>query len=184
MAVYCFNIVKSRILKQPVPLCPESIPDVDSPIFITFKKVPSGDLRGCIGNFSPAPLRAQLRDYAIAAAFEDPRFGPIKESELPKLACCVSLLHSFEKCEKWDDWEIGKHGVKLTYKTFRSTYLPSIPIEQGWTKEQTIKSLLAKGGFKDKVTDSVLKEVSATRYQVSKCCVNYTDIKWPSSPSK
>lgn len=58
------------------------------------------DLRGCIGNFVALPLRAQLKDYAYAAAFDDHRFGPIELRELPHLSCTVSLLHSFEPCSK------------------------------------------------------------------------------------
>lgn len=72
--------------------------------------------RGCIGNFSPSPLHSQLKEYAIVAATEDERlikmfysifyfrFNPIDISEYNRLSVHVSLLHSFEKCDKWNDW--------------------------------------------------------------------------------
>ncbi|EPY25658.1 ammecr1 [Strigomonas culicis] len=175
MCAYCFNVVCARIHGKSIPACPSSIPNVDSPVFITFKKLPSEDLRGCIGNFGAYPLHTQLKDYAIHAAFDDHRFSPIAEKELPSLECCVSLLHSFEKGNAWDDWVVGTHGVKLQYRDLSATYLPSVAVELQWNKEQTIKSLMGKAGYKGTVDGSVLKEISIKRYQVSKACISYKE---------
>ena len=45
-----------------------------------------GDLRGCIGALDAyQPLVDDVREHAIAAALEDPRFRPVDESELDRI---------------------------------------------------------------------------------------------------
>jgi AMMECR1 domain-containing protein len=86
-----------------------------SPLFITWKI--KDRLRGCIGNFEGMPLHAGLlicfliisiglKKYAVIAGTQDHRFSPITKNEFPRLNVHVSLLHSFETCSKWDDWEV------------------------------------------------------------------------------
>ncbi len=55
------------------------------------------ELRGCIGSLSPLDLSTAVSRYAKEAAFRDPRFPPIKKSELKKLKCDVSILTDFEE---------------------------------------------------------------------------------------
>src|SRR5690348_3633187 len=52
-----------------------------------------GQLRGCIGYpLAIAPLYQTIADTAAAAAFDDPRFRPITEEELPQLVIEISVL--------------------------------------------------------------------------------------------
>uniref|UniRef100_A0A0A9XVR6 AMMECR1 domain-containing protein n=1 Tax=Lygus hesperus TaxID=30085 RepID=A0A0A9XVR6_LYGHE len=103
MVKYCFEVILARCKNKPLPVCSIRIPDILIPIFVTWKIASTDELRGCIGNFTPLPLRAQLQNYACVAAFEDDRFSPIKLNEIPLLSCTVSLLHSFEPCAAWND---------------------------------------------------------------------------------
>lgn len=175
MAVYCFEVILASLQGRPALPCPSSIPNANSPIFVTLKTLPRKDLRGCIGSFNPQPLHEQLKQYSMAAAFQDGRFAPVTIDELPQLTCTVSLLHSFEKCRTWDDWVVGTHGICINYKHYGATYLPSVAEEQGWDHSETLRSLLAKAGYRSSVDAAVLKEVQVSRYQVSCATVSYSE---------
>ena len=84
-------------------------------------------------------------------AFEDIRFSPIPESLLPSLACSLTLLGSFEPCTDAMDWVLGTHGLRISFvhrsRRYGATYLPDVPVEQEWTKEETVESLMRKAGW-------------------------------------
>lgn len=69
------------------------------------------------------------------SAFEDGRFPPLEENELPELECGISLLVQYEKAKAWDDWVVGTHGILIDFDagstSFRATYLPEVAHEQG-----------------------------------------------------
>lgn len=73
-------------------------------------------LRGCIGTFANQALKKMLPAYSLISAFKDSRFPPISEREIPFLNCTVSLLQHFEKIKDPYDWEIGKHGIQISFK--------------------------------------------------------------------
>lgn len=49
------------------------------------------------------------------------------------------------------DWELGTHGLRISFnnrgRRYGATYLPDVPVEQGWTKEETVESLMRKAGW-------------------------------------
>ena len=49
------------------------------------------------------------------------------------------------------DWVLGTHGLRISFihrgRRHGATYLPDVPAEQGWTKEETIESLMRKAGW-------------------------------------
>ena len=52
-----------------------------------------GQLRGCIGTLEPyQPLADDVREHAVAAALDDPRFPPVSEHELHGIEIEVSRL--------------------------------------------------------------------------------------------
>jgi uncharacterized protein len=52
-----------------------------------------GELRGCIGALEAhQPLAQDVREHAVAAALEDPRFPPVREDELSRIQIEVSRL--------------------------------------------------------------------------------------------
>ena len=124
------------------------------PLFVTWNTLSrSGhkSLRGCIGTFEALPLSAGLQTYAITSAFDDTRFSPIPASLLPSLSCSLTLLADFEPCTDAMDWTLGTHGLRIsfTWKNRRhgATYLPDVAVEQGWTKDETLESLMKKAGW-------------------------------------
>ncbi|KAF2774083.1 hypothetical protein EJ03DRAFT_386941 [Teratosphaeria nubilosa] len=127
----------------------------EHPLFVTWNTISKSghkNLRGCIGTFEPQELEYGLRSYALTSAFEDTRFHPIPSSELPSLACHVTLLTNFSEPTKDPmDWTLGKHGIRISFsnhgRRYGATYLPDVAKEQGWTKEETLISLMRKAGW-------------------------------------
>ncbi|GAB1737218.1 hypothetical protein NU219Hw_g1149t1 [Hortaea werneckii] len=125
------------------------------PLFVTWNVVNrSGHktLRGCIGTFEAQDLESGLRSYALTSAFEDIRFPPIPPSLLPTLSTHITLLHNFSPPTTDPlDWSLGHHGLRIAFthahRRHGATYLPDVPREQGWTKEETLISLMRKAGW-------------------------------------
>lgn len=131
-------------------------------------------LRGCIGTFTPQPLEFGLTEYSSRAAFHDQRFPPITSKELSTLECSVSILGDIEKCSNPFDWELGVHGINVYMQTHSSekvlfgTFLPEIAMRQGWSKRETVEFALRKGGWRDQITDKVIKNITVYRYKTHK----------------
>jgi AMME syndrome candidate gene 1 protein len=159
-------------------------PITESPLFVTWNTVTrSGlsNLRGCIGTFEAQDLDEGLSSYAITSAVHDMRFDPISKRELPSLEVAVTLLTDFEDCNDAMDWELGTHGLRISFtdrgRRYGSTYLPDVAPEQGWTKEETLVSLMRKAGWmggKDKWHEVDLKVV---RYQGKRDDLQYPEFK-------
>lgn len=111
-------------------------------VFVTLRK---GDkLRGCIGSIvAREPLYLGVRDMAISAASQDPRFAPVSESELAEITIEVSVLSPLKKIDNPDEIILGKHGV-LVKKGFQSgVFLPQVADETGWSKQEFMDNLCA-----------------------------------------
>jgi len=108
--------------------------------FVTLHK--KGELRGCIGNMvGQEPLYLTIRDMAIAAAFEDPRFGPLRKSELADIEIEISVLSPLEKIDNPDKIKMGEHGVLLKRGFNSGVFLPQVACETGWSKEEFLANL-------------------------------------------
>jgi len=110
-------------------------------------------LRGCIGSLGP---RRPLIDDAVAntaqAAFADPRFPPLKESELTGLRLDVSILSyprpipTESESELVAALEPDRDGLILSAGKRRALFLPSV-----WRHlpdaRAFVRDLMAKAGF-------------------------------------
>jgi uncharacterized protein len=92
-----------------------------------------GDLRGCIGALQPyQSLAEDVREHAVAAALEDPRFPQVRENELAKIQIEVSRLTIPIPLEYKDAGELltrlhpGVDGVILRDGFRRATFLPQV----------------------------------------------------------
>ena len=140
---FCFEVLAAHFAGHELPRAPFGA-DVACPLFVTWKKKSAAQgghlqLRGCIGCLQPLPL-SSLCDYALNSALHDRRFPPLSAAELLELHCTVQLLGRFEPCG-CVDWEIGVHGVTISFVdslgTSRSAvYLPDVMPEQGWNQWQ------------------------------------------------
>ncbi|CAK7266764.1 hypothetical protein SEPCBS57363_002256 [Sporothrix epigloea] len=167
-----------------------------SPLFVTWNTVENGMqdqtladgetddenteliLRGCIGTFESIPLEEGLATYALTAALEDTRFEPISARELPDLDVAVTLLTDFEPARGGaEDWELGKHGLRISFAhngyQYGATYLPDVGVEQEWTKEQTVLNLMRKAGWTGRRDTWRKVNLRIVRYQGRKKSLSY-----------
>lgn len=93
----------------------------------------NGALRGCIGSIEPVkPLVEGIEENALNAAFRDPRFPPLKPSELPEVHIEISVLTRPEPLAFSDPEDLkaklkpGIHGVILSKGWRQSTFLPQV----------------------------------------------------------
>ncbi|KAG9240750.1 AMMECR1 domain-containing protein [Calycina marina] len=156
----------------------------ESPLFVTWNTIERYglSLRGCIGTFEAQPLDEGISSYALISALHDTRFSPISSRELSSLSVSVTLLTNFEPAEDPMDWELGTHGIRISFvnkgRRFESCYLPDVATEQGWTKEETIISLMRKagwGGKKDKWRE--VGDIKVVRYRGDALRLDYPAFK-------
>lgn len=115
-----------------------------------------GHLRGCIGHFGEdVPLYEIVAEMARAAAFEDPRFTPVRREELEDIDIEISVLTPMRRIQSLDEFELHRHGIYIR-KGYRSgTFLPQVADEVNWTKEEFVghcsqdKAGLGWDGWKD-----------------------------------
>ena len=158
----------------------------ESPLFVTWNTISprsgSRNLRGCIGTFESLPLSSGLSSYALTSALSDHRFSPISLSELPSLEVSVTLLTDFEPAKDPMDWELGVHGIRISFyarnKRYGACYLPDVAVEQGWDKEETVVSLMRKagwGGRREKWSE--VEDLKVVRFQGMCESVGYEEYK-------
>lgn len=123
----------------------------DGATFITLTI--NGELRGCIGALEAhQPLAQDVREHAIAAALQDPRFPPVVEGELNRINIEVSRLTRPVPLEYRDASDLvsklrpNVDGVILRDGYRRATFLPQV-----WEKisdpEEFLDNLCYKMGL-------------------------------------
>jgi len=104
-------------------------------VFVTIYKKTNGkkQLRGCIGSI--VPVRSLIDDLIInakAAAFQDPRFSPLRIEEWDDVSLEISLLSIPEVVTYKDKEELKRkiipfqHGVILSLSGRKATFLPQV----------------------------------------------------------
>lgn len=135
---YLLNVARTAIgaalTRNPKPLqdllakAPDDVPEA-SGVFVTLYL--DDHLRGCIGSLAlEMPLEQAVARYACGAAFEDPRFPPLKPDELPHIHLDISVLSPLERVTDPHNLELGRHGVLVRgmgpYRGRQGTYLPQV----------------------------------------------------------
>jgi uncharacterized protein (TIGR00296 family) len=110
-------------------------------------------LRGCIGRPYPdQPLVQATIDSAIDAGTGDPRFNRVSQAELEQIQFEVTALTPPElipaktEQELFDAIEIGVHGLLLKVGYGGGLFLPQVPVDWKWDKEQYLDELCGKAG--------------------------------------
>lgn len=114
--------------------------------FVTLWK--HGELRGCIGSTEPDhPLWETVEIVACGAAFHDPRFFPVTKEELKDIAIEVSVLSELAPVKSIDEIVIGTHGLVIRKGGSQGLFLPEVPVEQGWNRDEYIENVCEKAGL-------------------------------------
>jgi len=120
-------------------------------VFVTLTK--RGRLRGCIGNINPEDrIYESIARNAVQAAFLDPRFPKMTESELKDVSIEISILTKPEKLDFADGEDLlgkiseVKPGVVLDQGWNRATYLPQV-WEEISDPRKFLSSLCVKAGL-------------------------------------
>ena len=95
-------------------------------VFVSIKE--NGELRGCIGTFSPCTknVACEIIQNAISAATQDPRFLPVSPEELNELEYSVDVLTSPEKVAGKKELDPKKYGVIVKSGERRGLLLPDL----------------------------------------------------------
>jgi AmmeMemoRadiSam system protein A len=112
-----------------------------------------GLLRGCVGALEPyQSLAEDVREHAVAAAFQDYRFPPVQANELKDIKIEISYLTRPEILNYGTPDELPKilrpnfDGVVLRDGVYRATFLPQV-----WEKipdpEEFLEHLCMKMGL-------------------------------------
>jgi hypothetical protein len=114
--------------------------------FVTLKE--DGELRGCIGHMrGDTSLYRTVQAMAIAAATADPRFPPVTADELERVKIEISVLSPLRPLDDVKNIEIGTHGLLINYQGQQGVFLPQVPVEQGWNRDQYLDNLCQKAGL-------------------------------------
>ncbi|MCC6158745.1 MAG: AmmeMemoRadiSam system protein B [Deltaproteobacteria bacterium] len=114
--------------------------------FVTFYK--NDELRGCIGRMQPTgSLWECVREMAIAAATEDPRFDTVREEELADLHIEISVLTTPRDVYGPGDVVPGRDGLIVEKGTYRGLLLPQVADRYGWTAEEFLDATCLKAGM-------------------------------------
>jgi len=123
------SLENSVIGKNKVP-APEEYPDElterKAGAFVSLKI--NGQLRGCIGTISPTEetLFDEIRENALKAGLEDPRFLPVDKDELGELEYSVDVLEKPEKVDSIEALNPAEYGVIVEKGIRRGLLLPNL----------------------------------------------------------
>lgn len=131
-----------------------------------------GALRGCIGTLTAhRPLAEDVRHNALAAAFDDPRFPPLSETEAPDLGIEVSVLTPPEPLAFSGPDELVQKlrpridGVFLEHGWHRGTFLPQVwehlPEPEEFLRHLALKAHLPANAWR-------WPDIKISTYQVQK----------------
>jgi len=127
-------------------------------VFVTLEKTASysqeRELRGCIGRPLPdIPLVEATIESAIDSCSGDPRFPPVRTSELQDIFVEVSVLTPPEFITVDDPKKypskikVGVNGLLVERGWNKGLLLPQVPVEWGWNEEEFIAQCCIKAGL-------------------------------------
>jgi AmmeMemoRadiSam system protein A len=118
-------------------------------VFVTYHS--QGQLRGCIGNILPSEKLFQaVVENAIQSAAHDPRFDPIQPDELDDIQIEISVMSPLIPVKSTDEVEVGRDGLVLRVAGRTGVFLPQVPVEWHWEKQEYLEQLGRKAGLDEK----------------------------------
>lgn len=130
-----------------IPAIPEPAEALRQPggAFVSLHRGKS--LRGCVGVVAAdKPLYLTVRECAVWAAVQDPRFPPVTKSEVAALNLEISILSPLEPIAP-QDVEVGRHGLLISQGARRGLLLPQVAVEWNWNRERFLDETCRKAGL-------------------------------------
>lgn len=119
--------------------------------FVTLKI--NNKLRGCIGNMEPhSSLADTVLRNSYSAAFNDPRFQPLKTEEFEDIKISISVLNRPQPLEFVDELDllnklrVSIDGLVIEKGSKRATFLPAV-WENLMEPEEFLHQLKLKAGM-------------------------------------
>jgi AmmeMemoRadiSam system protein A len=118
-------------------------------VFVTYHS--RGQLRGCIGNILPTEsLVKAVIENAMHSAAHDPRFDPIQPDELGDIQIEISVMSPLIPVKSTDEVEVGRDGLVLRAAGRTGVFLPQVPVEWHWERQEYLEQLGRKAGLDGK----------------------------------
>ena len=110
--------------------------------FVTLRHRLTHDLRGCRGEIEAQfPLWDSVQRISILSATDDPRFRPMTHDELADMHIEISVLTPMCLARSPEEVMVGKHGVMIRHGGHGGLFLPQVPVEQGWDRDEYLSTL-------------------------------------------
>lgn len=131
--------IEAAVRGRPIPTFTVTEPELyhRHGAFVTVRE--HGALKGCIGRLaSDVPLYQLVKEMAVAAVTDDPRFRDerLRETELDGIDIEVSVTSSLKRISAPLDFELGRHGVYVKRGDNAGCLLPQVATERGWSREE------------------------------------------------
>jgi AmmeMemoRadiSam system protein A len=140
--------IEAHLHDKPVPPVnnPSAVLSERRGAFVSLHR--QGRLRGCIGYLEAVkPLLATVREMAAAAAFQDPRFQPLRPEELDDLEIEISVLSPMKLITSTDEIQVGKLGLYVVQGFCRGLLLPQVATEYKWDRLAFLQQTCCKAGL-------------------------------------
>ena len=145
----CREAIARHLAHQPPLREPAHIPPLCQQRLACFVTLHTLDaqLRGCVGALEAhEPLWRQAEQMAIAAASRDPRFAPMRPSELEDIVVEIAAL-SPRKPVRPQEVVVGQHGLWIEQGVHRGVLLPQAAQTYGWGRETYLAEGCARAGL-------------------------------------
>ena len=125
---------------------PAELTDRAAGAFVSLHK--DGRLRGCIGTISPTQenVAKEIIQNAVSAGTRDPRFPPVRTTELDELEYSVDVLGQLEPVDSLGQLDPKQYGVIVCYGQRRGLLLPDLDGVD--TVEEQVDIARQKGGIR------------------------------------
>jgi len=149
------------IISLPEELLPEM--KEKAGVFVCIKR--RGELRGCIGTYSPTTenVAAEVIQNAICAGTQDPRFFPVTPLELEELEYSVDVLSPPEKVTDIKSLDPKRYGIIVKKDNRKGLLLPDL--EGIDTVDEQIKIAASKAEISPDDKDIELYCFEVKRYR-------------------
>jgi len=115
-------------------------------VFVTLKA--ALQLRGCIGTIvAQMPLYQAVIENTMNSAARDLRFPPLRAEELPSTRIEISVMSPLVKVASLSEVVVGRDGLMIRAVGRSGVFLPQVPVEWRWNKQQYLEELGVKAGL-------------------------------------